>query len=241
MTRLDWASQPRSYEAGVDRGVFYPANAPGEPWVGLTSVQESPSGAEGRKRYVDGINVGQRRTGTNFEGVIEAYTYPLSFYDEVLSQKRAKPFGLSYRTQTEDSYKLHIVYNVLLGYSGSSYNQDPSDPFSWGFTTRPVAIPDSRPTSHLIIEASTAYPEATSALEDVLYGSNDALASLPSVAEVLDIFEQNSILQIIDHGDGTWTAIGPDEVVSMLDATTFQIDWPSAVYISSDTYTVHSL
>ena len=242
MARLIWDQNAHTkYELGVDRGVLYPASGLGEPWNGLVSVQENPTGGEDRKRYLDGVNVGSRRTATDFEGVLEAYTYPQSFHDDVLSQRRAKPFGLSYRTQTEDSYKLHIVYNVLLGTSGLVYDQDLGAPFSWNFTTLPIAVPLMRPTAHLVVEASIAYPETTLALENVLYGSDERVASLPDFAGILKIFEDNSILQIIDHGDGTWTASGPDEVVSMLDATTFQIDWPSAVYISSDTYTVHSL
>ena len=241
MAKLSWQTQSNRYENGVDRGVFYLGSGAGQAWNGLTSVQESPSGTDRTTRYIDGIKVGQTQRSGEFSGVIEAFTYPEAFHDEVLSQRRAKPFGLSYRTMHEDTYKIHVVYNVLLGPSGKVYDQEDPVPFSWDFTTKPVAVPEAKPAAHFVIETRLAYSWTVQALEDVLYGSDESVASLPDFAGILKIFEDNSILQIIDHGDGTWTAIGPDNVVSMLDATTFQIDWPSAVYISSDTYTVHSL
>jgi hypothetical protein len=79
------------------------------------------------------------------------------------------------------------------------------------------------------------------ALEDVLYGTDDESPRLPSPEEVFEIFEENAILRIIDNGDGTWTAIGPDSAIEMLDSETFEITWPSAVYIDADTYTISSL
>ena len=96
-------------------------------------------------------------------------------------------------------------------------------------------------TSHMVIDTSVAYPETVEALEDLIYGSPSFAAALPAPADILQVFEENSILQIIDHGDGTWTAIGPDDVVYMVSADEFRIDYPTAVYLDATTYTVHSL
>lgn len=240
MTRLVWdQAQPR-YEAGVDRGVFYPRSGPGIVWNGLVSVQESPSGADEKSRYIDGVRTRSGRKPGEFSGNIEAFTYPLELED-TFTRRRAPAFGLSYRTMTEKSYKIHLVYNVLLSPDSKVYEQENVEPFNWEFTTLPVAFSGRRASSHLIIEADAAYPELMEALEAVLYGDDANEGHLPLPNELIDIFEEHSILQIIDHGDGTWTAIGPDDVVSMLDPTTFQISWPSAVYINGWSYTVSSL
>lgn len=240
MTRLVWdQAQPR-YEAGVDRGVFYPRSGPGIVWNGLVSVQESPSGADEKTRYIDGIRTRTGRKPGDFSGTIQAFTYPDAMED-TFTRRRAPAFGMSYRTRTESSYKIHLVYNVILLPTSLMYQQEDVDAFSWEFTTLPVFMPGVRASAHLIIEADTAYPELIEALENVLYGDNDQDSWLPTPTELMAIFEEHSVLQIIDHGDGTWTAIGPDDVVSMLDPTTFQISWPSAVYINGWSYTVSSL
>ena len=75
----------------------------------------------------------------------------------------------------------------------------------------------------------------------MLYGTNFTEPRMPSVSEIIEMFEAHSIMQIIDHGDGTWTAIGPESAIVMLDSTTFQITWPTAIYIDDVTYTISSL
>lgn len=241
MTRLVWDQGAKPYEAGVDRGVFYPPNGPGEVWNGLVSVQESSSDANERVRYLDGLKTRSGRRPGDFAGAIEAFTYPDSFHEHVLSQRRHPAFSLCYRVKHGDSHQIHLVYNVLIGPTSHIYDQDDDlAPFSWDFTTIPVNIPRGRPSAHLVIDTGQTYSAALEAIEEILYGSELVEARLPKPEELFEIFEANAILRIIDHGDGTWTAIGPDEVISMIDATTFQIDYPTAVYISSDTYTIHS-
>jgi len=242
MSRIAWDTpELRNYEVGVDRGVFYPATGPGAAWNGLTNVKESPSDVELKTRYHDGTRTRNSRRPGSFAGTIEAFTYPDSFYDDVLSQRFHKNFGLSYRVKTADSYKIHLVYNILIKPDEVTYEQSDPATFTWDFTTLPVSVPYSSPSSHLVVDASVAYSWTLKAFEDVLYGSYSGEAYLPSPAEVIDIFDVNSIVRIIDNGDGTWTATGPDSVISMLDPTTFQIDWPSAVYIDTDTYKISSL
>lgn len=241
MTKLVWDQGVRSYEAGVDRGVFYPKNGSGEVWNGLTSVQESPSDSE-QTRYIDGVLTRTGRRPGDFSGTIEAFTYPQSFHDNVLAQRVQRGFGLSYRVMTGDTYQIHLVYNLLLGPTSYAYDQQTDiDPFSWEFTTLPVRIEGMKPSAHFIVESSDAYSTTIEAVEGIIYGSDEADARLPTPNEILEVFEEHSILQIIDHGDGTWTAIGPDDVISMLDPTTFQIDYETAVYLDATTYTIHSL
>ena len=241
MTRLNWDIRPREYEAGLDRGVFYAKNAPGEVWNGLMAVNEDTTDLEVQSRHIDGVKVHHRRSPGHFAGQIEAVTYPESLQNDIFGLSLNRSFGLSYRVSKATGYNLHLVYNVLLQPSRYMYEQNKPGTFNWGFTTTPVAIPDAKGSSHLIIDSAIAYSWTIADLEDILYGTDTEEARLPLPEEIFEIFEENAILRIIDNGDGTWTAIGPDSVVYMLDADTFEISWPSAVYIDADTYTVHSL
>jgi hypothetical protein len=238
---------------GLDRGVFYPQTGPGIPWNGLIAVAEE-AGGELVKKFVDGQPYHVQKTNKSFAAVLQAYFCPVEFedYDGSSGQRRRKAFGLSYRTIISDgdsadqTHLIHIVYNALASpkpVDNSSLNDGSLDakPFSWGISTTPVKIPGAKPAAHLIIDTSTMYPGALQELEDLLYGSANQNARLPGAEELLSLIEQYATLIIIDHGDGTWTAMGPDDVVYMLDNDTFEIDWPSVNYISEDTYTVRSL
>lgn len=242
MAKLVWdKTGPRQFTSGVDRGVYYPTDSPGEVWNGLASVKESPSDTDVRTRYVDGLPTRRASRPGSFAGSIEAYTYPDVFEEDVAGRRFPKTFGLSYRVQTNGSYKIHILYNVLVKKNDQNYEQEDPSIFSWDFTTKPITIPDARTTAHLVIDASVAYPWTLEALENALYGSEEAESRLPSPTEVIDIFDVNSILRVIDNGDGTWTATGPDEAFDMLDTTTFEITWPSAIFIDEETYELSSL
>lgn len=237
--RLSWDSG--EYEYGLNRGVFYPQAGSGEAWNGLISVEEEETDSEAKPRYLDGARVGNRQTGGYFAGRISAYSYPNAFYRDVLSQRWSLPFGMSYRTTTKDHYRLHLVYNVLLSPNSHVRGQNESETYTWDFATLPIEVSGAKKTAHLVVETSTAYSWVVSALEDVLYGTDDFPPRLPSPDEVMSIFEAGAILKIVDNGDGTWTATGPDEAITMLDSSTFEINWPSAVFITSDTYRISSL
>lgn len=254
MSRIQWGSSgSRLYEDGVDQGVFYPQEGPGLPWNGLVTVKEDSS-SELSPIFVDGVPYRTQKTKASFAAVLQAYTCPREFeeYDGSYGQQRRRAFGLSYRTRigndisADYAYKIHLVYNALAmptTVDNGTLRSDGLDatPFSWGISTKPIPIPGAKPAAHLIIDTSIAYPDAIQAVEAVLYGSDDGDARLPDPEELIELFEQHAILLIIDHGDGTWTAIGPDDVIQMLDADTFQIAWPSAVYLDEDTYEISSL
>ena len=257
MTRILWdAIGSHHFSAGVDRGVLYLQNGSGVPWNGLVSVNEAPSGADVVDNYYDGQKFFARRRPEEFEATIEAFTYPVEFdeYDgrgQYVTDQGRKPFGFSYRTLlgndidgTSLGYLIHIVYNAITKPTARGHKtiSDSSELslFSWGITTSDIEI-DGHRGSHLIINSTIAYPGVLSVIENTLYGSADTSARLPEPQEILDLFEDGAILKITDHGDGTWTAEGPDSAIQMLSATEFEITWPSAVYLSSDTYRISSL
>ena len=86
MAKLIWdKTGEHFYETGVSHGVLYPmSEVPGTygngvAWNGLTTVTESPSGAEVSAIYADNIKYLNLMSAEEFEGTIEAYTYPDEF------------------------------------------------------------------------------------------------------------------------------------------------------------------
>lgn len=257
MARLAW-DEPgtRSYELGVDRGVLYPSNGRGVPWNGLISVNEAPSDADLVASHVDGRKIWHQRRIEGFSATITAYTYPQEFEkylgnNEGLTGQVRPYFGFSYRTrlandlESEAGSLIHIVYNALASPSSNQYSSesDSTEPttFSWDMDTTPVVLANGAIGSHIIVNTKMAHSWAVEALESQIYGSGLNEPYLPTISAVMDIFEAASIFRVTDHGDGTWTAEGPDSAIQMLDATTFQITWPSAVYLDNVTYRLSSL
>src|SRR3954469_2731719 len=135
MTVLQWDQVgDRLYETGVDHGVLYqldPSGAyvDGVPWNGLTTVTESPSGAESNKQFADNQVYVNLISAEEFGGTIEAFTYPDEFaacdgsveYEGVfVGQQTRKTFGLSYQSLvgndllgTDYGYKIHLIYGAL--------------------------------------------------------------------------------------------------------------------------------
>lgn len=258
MTKLSWDdSGSRRYSAGVDRGVFYPAIGPGVSWNGLVSVSEREDSST-ESGYLDGIKIYQRPVPGSFEATVSALTYPDEFadYDGVedgrIAQQDRLIFGLSYRTGLGNDlqgltlgYKIHLVYNARVSPTESEYSSidgeiDPTI-FEWPISTLPIEFLGVKPFSHVIIDSTVANAAAISALEDLIYGTSEADPQLPPIQDIVNLFEENSILKITDNGDGTWTAEAPGTIIQMLDATTFEITWPSAIFIDGVSYNISSL
>lgn len=192
----------RFYEAGVDHGVLYPFNTTtsayddGVAWNGLTSVSESPSGAESNAQYADNIKYLDLLSAEEFAATLECFTYPdeWELCDGSASpvsglnihQQSRTTFGLSYRTKigndvTDDlGYKLHLVYGCKATPSEKAYNtiNDSPEPitFSYSISTTPVNVTGYKATSILTIDStkftSTELAARLAHLEEILYGKN---------------------------------------------------------------------
>ena len=212
MTALTWDEiGERLYETGVDRGVLFPAGEDGVAWNGLTTVTESPSGAESNKQYADNIIYLNLLSAEEFGGTIEAFTYPDEFGQcdgtaspvagVAVGQQSRKSFGLCYRSKlgndvdgADHGYKLHIVYGAQASPSEKAYASINDSPeaiaFSWEFSCTPVGFanhPDLKPTALLTVDSTKVDPARLSDLEDILYGTAGADPRLPSPDEVLDV------------------------------------------------------
>lgn len=245
MTRVEWDTGVRNFSQGVQQGVLYPQQAPGVAWNGLTSVTEKGQTAPGEV-YVEGQKVSDTSTPSVFTGTLVAFTYPDEFevYAGVVSGVTAQnrpSFGLCYRTSSE----IHLLYNVTITPPNAQFqtmNDTPTPTsFSWDIVAIPVPVLHVRPTAHLVVALSEASPDSISDLEALIYGDDSDDPSLPDPATVIGIFESHTTLMITDNGNGSWSASGPDDVVTMLDGVTFQINWPSAKIISSTEYILYSL
>ena len=257
MTRLSW-DQTGEYEVGVDRGVLYLDTPPPVAWSGLTSVTPAPVAEVTDPVYIDGVKVEDQNYLESFAATIEAITYPDEFlryagydyfpYGGFIGEDKRLRFGFSYRTLKNDGssgYKIHLVYNAVaepiqIEHKTLSQTID-VEKFAWKITTTPLIIENYKRTAHVVIDTGLAHQWAVDEIEDALYGTSGTTGYLPTPEEVLSIFENAAILKVIDNGDGSFTVIGPDEAIQMLDPTTFSITWSSAVYIDEDSYVISSL
>lgn len=191
------------YENGVDHCVLYPINNTtneydtGVAWNGITSISESPSGADANKQWADNINYLTLYGAEEFGASIEAYTYPDEFAEcdgsaqlvngVYIGQQPRRGFGLSYRTKVGNdtvgqdlAFKLHLIYGCRASPSDRGYESinDSPEPinFSWEITTTPITVKDHKPTASLVIDSRDFTTEAAKKkLEDfmdIIYGRN---------------------------------------------------------------------
>ena len=211
MPKLVWDDTGKHlFETGVQKGVLYPqvkgAYPKGVVWNGLTSVTESPSGAESNPHYADDIKYLNLVSAEEFGATVEAYTYPDEFANcdgsaeispgILVGQQERQKFGLCYRTvlgnDTEGNaygYKLHIIYNATASPSEKQYQTINDSPeaitFSWELSTTPTNVDGHKPTASLVIDSTKVDEEKLKKLEDKLYGTESVEASLPTPNEII--------------------------------------------------------
>jgi hypothetical protein len=234
MARLEWDPGELVAGEGLDRGVLYLPSGTVSVWNGLISLDDT-SEESTESIYVDGVLYFIARGNNEPKFTLEAFTCPVEFEED-------KRFGLSYRTF--DRY-IHLVYNAtatLPSLEFATLAEDTElDTLVWDVVTVPEKTPFGRPTSHLVIDTLGQEPTFVEALENILYGSDSgALPYLPSPAQVSDLFDEHATVVIIDNGDGTWTATGPDSEVSSVGADTFEVSGPTVGFIGDHTYTATS-
>lgn len=260
MARIVWGiAGSRVYEAGVDRGVLFVADLAGVPWTGLISVEESPAGAEAKAYYIDGQKYLNLATIDEFEATIRAYTYPVEFEQcdgttqirpgLFYGQQRRKTFDFSYRTMVGNDtqgathgYKIHLVYNALATPSGRSATSfansvEPAD-FAWGITTKPRQTSGSAPTAHVIVDSRTTHPDVLMFVENILYGTDQSVARMPTPEEVVGLFDTPVFWGVTDNGDGTFLVEGPDTNVQDIGMDMVLINHPSVTVVDEDSFTI---
>lgn len=214
MPKLVWDEAGKHfYETGVDRGVLSVIGTDGSygapvAWSGLSSVTESPSGAEESKIYADNVKYLGLRSAEDLGGTIECYTYP----DEFKSCDGAKEFGkgvtiiqqtrsafnFAFRTVLGNDtagndlgYKLHIIYNATANPSEKAYSSINDSPeamtLSYEFVTTPIQVGGFKPTSELIVDSTKVGTGVMAKIEDLLYGTEAEAPKFPTPAEILPL------------------------------------------------------
>ena len=208
MSKIVWdATGEHKYETGIDHGVLYPINQSnnqydnGVAWNGLTSVSETPSGAESNAQYADNIKYLDLLSAETFGATIACFTYPKEWEEcdgsvspvegVNLYQQARKTFGLSYRTKIgndvnpDSGYKLHLVYGAKAQPSERAYNTVNESPealnFSYTISTTPVDVPGYKPTALITIDSTKYTSDEARArlttLENILYGTDSTPGS----------------------------------------------------------------
>lgn len=213
MARLIWdAVGEKFYEMGTKMGVLYPMNNEGSydngvAWNGLTAVTESPSGAEETKLYADDIKYASLRSAEEYAYTIEAYTYPEEWEPcdgsahvaagVTIGQQKRKAFGFSWVTtkgndvSDEVGQKIHVAWNSTASPSEKSYATINDSPdaitFSWECSASPVNVTGHRPSCHMEIDCSKLKEKTVKAIQDKLWGTETASATLPTPDELIQL------------------------------------------------------
>lgn len=226
MAKIKWDGVgERFYETGVKKGVLYPLNTEGDKpaydrgvaWNGLSEVDENPSGAEATKIYADDMEYLNVTGAETFEASIKAYTYPKEFAEcdgsaelfpgVFIGMQNRSVFGLSYVTTVGNDvkgndygYKLTVIYGAKAKPSSKtrkSINESPEPAeFSWDITTTPVPVPDHSPTATLVFDSTKVDKAIMTAIEDILYGTEDAEPRLPFPEEIIEICKNAGTAQV---------------------------------------------
>ena len=217
MSRLIWdATGEKYYEMGTKSGVLYPMGSDGHyengvAWNGLTAVTESPSGAEETKLYADDIKYASLRSAEDYGYTIESYTYPPEWEPcdgsaqvakgVTIGQQKRKSFGFSWVTTVgndisdEAGQKIHIAWNSTASPSEKSYATINDSPdaitFSWECTTSPVEVSGHRPTAHMEIDCAKLKAATVKAVQDKLWGTDNAEPTLPSPDELIKLITES--------------------------------------------------
>lgn len=216
MAKLVWdKTGEHLYETGVDHGVLYFPDASGAykngvAWNGLTSVTESPSGAEATGQYADNIKYLNLISAEEFGATIEAFTYPEEFEAAngnkelvassgvYIGQQARAVFGFCYRTLIgndtdgqEHGYKLHLVYGCQVTPSEKNYQTVNDSPeamtLSWELSTTPVNVTNHKPTALLVIDSTKVDSGKLAKIEAKLYGDESNGAVMPTPDEIAEI------------------------------------------------------
>ena len=218
MAELVWnAPGQNRYKNGVDHGVIYLRDEDGEytdaeVWNGLTTVTESPSGAESNKQYADNQVYVNIKSAEEYGATIEALYFPDKFRlcdgtaepepGVFIGQQARQTFGFCYRNFIGNDLtdqlgeEIHLVYGCDAAPSEIPHNTINDSPeagaFSWEVTSLPHAVGtvggvEYRPTAHITLDSTKVDPAKLADLKEILYGTVGDDPRLPMPSEVFAI------------------------------------------------------
>lgn len=226
MTRLQWnAAGANKFQAGVQNGVLYVRDAAGNyadgvPWNGLTTVTESPSGAESNKQYADNKVYVNLKSSEDFAATIEAFWSPPQFdqcdgsaspvVGMYMGQQARKSFGFSWvsligneLSGTDLGKRLHFAYGCDAAPSeraNATLNESPeAGALSWDVSTTAMDVGTIngvtyRPVAHVYVDSTEVSSTVWTLLENIAYGSGASQPRLPMPQEIYDIIAGGTTL-----------------------------------------------
>lgn len=222
MAKLTWHNTgDNQWETGVDNVIlFFDDKIDGTnykyAWNGVTSISNSPEGAEPTDIYADNIKYLTLMSAENFKGSIEAYTYPVEFAKccgedypvpgFFVSAQTHINFGLCYRTKVGDEvtpdkgYKYHFIYNCKAGVSEKQYQTINDSPeaitFSWNYSTTPVTfsstgdLKDLKPTAYMCVDTTKLSAAALTRFNTVILGGiNESSTKMMTIDEIYSVIK----------------------------------------------------
>jgi hypothetical protein len=222
----------RTYESGLDRGVIYLSDGSAIPWNGLVDVDEDVN-ANSSSVFYDGRQISELVTLGAYKGKIKAISYPEVVSElegmgmitpgMLLSQQRPKVFALSYRTLVgndldgDAGYKIHVLYNVTMVSGGKSWTTITDDSemveFQWDISACADEVDGFAPTSSIALDSRLIDPALMEDIETRLWGSESTDPDLIPLADFVNYLYFEYKWKVVDNGDGTFTAITPDDLL----------------------------
>ena len=232
MANIIWDQESyRHYDTGVKNLVFAyerstesptsGSDAEAKPWVGVTAINESPSGAEETKLYADDDQYFTMYSPESYACTIEAYQFPDAFYKAlgVVTNNTAafefqphKRFNIAYITTVGNDVegidfgrRLHIVYNLyakLSAENNSTINDSPEAmTFSFECESLPIAYNGYEDISTITIDEKVLNSEGNwelnpkfTAVMGMVYGTDANTEANPPVAEIRPFIPEPSVL-----------------------------------------------
>lgn len=209
MVALVWdQTGERFYEAGVDRGVFYPLVGAGVAWNGLVSVNETVSGGDKKPIHIDGIKKYDIVENEDFQAEIEAFSAPEEFRicdgmkaiatGLYVTQQPRSTFGFSYRTLkgndlegNEYGYNIHLVYNATASPSTRTHKTigEAAEAvlLKWIIDSVPVSSTTYKPSGHLMLDSTKIAAGKMTTIENSLYGTPSTNPTLLTPSAIVAI------------------------------------------------------
>lgn len=213
MSRIQWdETGKRLYRTGVKKGVLYKMTnngtyGTGVGWSGLTTVTESPGGAEPNDVYADDMKYLTLMSAETFGFTIECLQYPDEFAEcngEVeaatgvkIGQQDRKAFGFAYQTiQGNDTqgnkygHILHLVYNSKCSPSEKSHqtvNESPeTETMSFECKSTAEKIDENTQTCTIEIDSTKVDAAKLAAFENIIFGADASVSYVVTTDTAFD-------------------------------------------------------
>ena len=213
--KLTWDDTgSRLIETGVSKAVLYPVDssgnyAEGVAWSGLISVTVSPDVSDSTPIYANSVKIAESNSTIEFNGSIEAFTYPDEFddcvdYNDIPGMRfgfqACKRFGLVWKSKLNSDienqnhgYKLHILYGCTAQPSEISCSTINNDielaNFLWSFSTLQSFNRGYSESQYIELDSSKTNAISLSMLEQILYGTDSSIPRLPKTDEIITIMQ----------------------------------------------------